>query len=1260
MFRKVLKYLLYIVGLCCLWLLCWFVALLLGEPGWVTWAIFFGIIGVILGFVFLRRLWIRRQARITALRTILVQPSAPVDLASSPQLLRQRWKQGLSQLRSSLLGKAGDPRYAVPWFLMLGPSGSGKTAALVRSRVESALLDIDPAAPVSPTANCDWFFFDNCIVLDTTGRYAERDASQATAEEWETLLELISSSRRREPLNGLILTIAADTLLTSEADHVLEVARFLRKRVVQLMTLLDARFPVYVLVTKLDRLYGLNVLSRRLPQGTLRQPMGYFADPQAFEADGAAIRLFLDNAFKTMVGTLKDLRLAVLQNTGVEDAGFVLFPNELEKLRPALDNFFAGLFGPNPYIHTPMLRGLLFSSSEQTGDELSAVLGDVAPASAARALPGTLNGLFLHDLFARILPQERHVFTQLGSRWHWDRVTQSLGLTSWLVLNLVLAVFISFSFLNAFETLQKARSLYPSYPALTGKLGEDLPKLDRFRGFIEWMDERESSAFASWTPFHRIVNRLQENFTDHFCQDFNKFIIPETDDLFERRYKSVAKDDPAYSRYVYFLTARVNLNLARTKGMTYHEMLQLPAPRSDMLMRLDPKLTPELGETFSHLYVANAAWKKWDIYATLHLVDLRKRLDSLIENGNPNMDWLAQWAIDTGVKPFTLKDFWSGSVSVPGAASIPPAFTSEGKEAIEDFLKQIEMATTASDTVRLYEGNFEKWYAEQRVDAWYRFAANFDQGRQTLVSEADWRRLMPVIESGASPYFALLDTIARTLGSGGPEEMPRWVGAAKRFDSLRALADRQRLLKSSTAAVAGAIGQTGWQALYATLAGRPDQGVSQVSRRMDEAKVCLMYLQGLDTLSRDASTNAAQAAKLAAAFYAFANNPKAEPSTLYSVYGTLSELNKELSANGAPVDPVITALIGGPLRFVRDYVDRQTACYLQTVWTSDVLWPLNKATSPADLNDLLYGQKGSVWSFMDGPSGPFVTRNASVYSPIELLGSQIPFTQDFFSYINRANDRNVTRAVQQKRAALAQQQGQLGAKNRLAEVTDLLNKLKPQADNLKSAQAAVVVRGFPTGVNHGAGSFPYATILTMQCAGGQTVMSNYNFPVQKTFTWSPSTCGNTTLKVQFQGFAVTRTFPGPYGFAQFLKDFYDGRHEFTPQDFPEAQQQMSALSIKHFIVSYSFEGQQAVLDQYNLFSTLPDRISALEAEQNQLQQQIQSAQAQNLQDDADSYQRVAPIRARIPRQVTACWNAAGELATDNGTQPTSIVRLQDN
>ena len=266
MLKKVFKYLLYIIGLVCLWLLAWFVAMLTGRPGWFTWVFFFAVIGIALGVSFLRRLWLRQQAKVAALRNILVQPAAAVDLESSPQALRQHWKQELSQLRSSALGKSGDPRYVLPWFLMLGATGSGKTAALVRSRIESAIIDVDPAAPIKPTVNCDWYLFDNAIILDSAGRYAEHDASAATTEEWETLLELISSVRRREPLNGVIVTISADTLLSSNTDQLLEQARFLRKRLVQLMTLMDTRFPVYVLVTKIDRLYGLDALTNTCPR----------------------------------------------------------------------------------------------------------------------------------------------------------------------------------------------------------------------------------------------------------------------------------------------------------------------------------------------------------------------------------------------------------------------------------------------------------------------------------------------------------------------------------------------------------------------------------------------------------------------------------------------------------------------------------------------------------------------------------------------------------------------------------------------------------------------------------------------------------------------------------------------------------------------------------------------------------------------------------------------------------------------------------
>ena len=74
-------------------------------------------------------------------------------------------------LRDSYLRKRGNPLYALPWYLVIGESGSGKTSAIKNARLSSPLSEIARSAGIAATANFDWWFFEEAIILDSAGRY---------------------------------------------------------------------------------------------------------------------------------------------------------------------------------------------------------------------------------------------------------------------------------------------------------------------------------------------------------------------------------------------------------------------------------------------------------------------------------------------------------------------------------------------------------------------------------------------------------------------------------------------------------------------------------------------------------------------------------------------------------------------------------------------------------------------------------------------------------------------------------------------------------------------------------------------------------------------------------------------------------------------------------------------------------------------------------------------------------------------------------
>jgi len=243
-----------------------------GWPLWVAGAIFAGIIGLFVGFVFLKKYLLRRREKKFVERVVQLDEStikgAPLHERQQLQDLQDHWKDSLALLKRSSLKKRGNPLYALPWFVVIGESGSGKTTAIRNSRLESPVAYPERAATISATINCDWWFFENSIVLDTAGRYTIPLDEIPDREEWEKFLTLLAKYRRREPVNGVIATIAADKLQSADRTALREDGQNIRKRIDQLMRVVGARFPVYILVTKMDRVYGFNDAFRDLAPRT--------------------------------------------------------------------------------------------------------------------------------------------------------------------------------------------------------------------------------------------------------------------------------------------------------------------------------------------------------------------------------------------------------------------------------------------------------------------------------------------------------------------------------------------------------------------------------------------------------------------------------------------------------------------------------------------------------------------------------------------------------------------------------------------------------------------------------------------------------------------------------------------------------------------------------------------------------------------------------------------------------------------------------
>jgi type VI secretion system protein ImpL len=126
----------------------------------------------------------------------------------------------------------------------------------------------------------------------------------------------------------------------------------------------------------------------------------------------------------------------------------------------------------------------------------------------------------------------------------------------------------------------------------------------------------------------------------------------------------------------------------------------------------------------------------------------------------------------------------------------------------------------------------------------------------------------------------------------------------------------------------------------------------------------------------------------------------------------------------------------------------------------------------------------------------------------------------------------------------------------------------------------VLIRGLPTAANPEAKIKPHATKLELLCGSQTQTITNFNYPVSKTFQWSMETCGDVLFQIEVGTLILTKRFTGSQAFPDFLQEFKEGQRTFLPAEFPNERAALEGMGIKQIKVNYQFGGDfQALVGQ---------------------------------------------------------------------------------
>ncbi len=570
--------------------------------------------------------------------------------------LKQKFNNAMKIIRKSSLYRFKS-KYELPWYLIMGERNEGKTTFIESSGLNFP-INYEDKYTNEEDESFKWYFAEHAIFVDLAGNYIEQKENPEDSVIWNYFLKFFIKRRWKRPINGIILSVSVDTLLNKSNKELEHFAKNLRDRFDELSKAFMSSIPIYLVVTKSDKIEGFNEYFNSIALEERDEILGVTFNIE--NIDSGVVKPEFESLLKRLNSSVLDKMH--FEWDGINKGKIFLFGEKISEVFEKTTMFVDMCFSQTRYRKSLMLRGVYFTS----------VVDDFKMKNESKAL-------FVKNLLADIIFPESEII-KIDDNYR-KRIRRNQIITYLISISFISCI--SFYMLNSFmKTNDKLIMLEKNYQEYLTKRAMTTPVNDfkdvlALYGSLQNIRNLEKDIYEDGFfnfMFFKFEDR-SERLTQLYYEDLLNVFLPKVIAQIESDIKHGLKD---FDKTWDSTKAYLMLEILEKRDIKYLEKYMAKSWQKEY--ENNENLNKTL--TYHWINLLNHGFSSYSIDKSLLKTARGRLIDSSTEILTYK-DWKNSFS-ELNSKEFSFANILESNVSLFSGTDykIPALFTKEGYEAV--------------------------------------------------------------------------------------------------------------------------------------------------------------------------------------------------------------------------------------------------------------------------------------------------------------------------------------------------------------------------------------------------------------------------------------------------------------------------------------------------------------------------------------------------------------------------------------------------